>query len=223
MRGRGVVSAIAAVLGVCAILVAAAAAQAAWKVEGVTLGSTTKQATTISGGLFTLEGLVGGVPFKITATGVECLAGVGICSVDGSSFGTNHTTDTLRFTGVNVVTPSGCELPGHSLTTKALVGQVVMSGTSTYDKLTPAVKTTIAALEFMPSSCLFYEMAVVFTGSLTPKMESTGVELVSQPLVFSEENQMNGGGSLVLGPRTATLTGTAATKLASGQKFGVTE
>jgi hypothetical protein len=220
-----VVSAVVAVIcaSVLIALAAVSVAQADWVVAGTNLGSTTKQAEVLSAsGGFTLESKISGVALKITASGLECASAVSACSIDGSSFGTNHGTSALKFTGATVVSPASCEVTSNVITTRALTDQVIMAGGNAYDKFFTD-SGPFAEFTFEPPSCPLHGISAVLKGTVTPRIEPTGVELLWQPLRFSTANQMAGGGVLALGTEQAVLSGEAIRKLTTGQKFDVTE
>jgi hypothetical protein len=76
-----------------------------------------------------------GATIEITASGVDCVNAM----IDTTTAGVDHSEGELTFTGVKVVKPDGCKVPGEELTTRALTDEVFMDqqfaeSTNVFDK-----------------------------------------------------------------------------------------
>jgi hypothetical protein len=217
MRFKKVAATLMACMAVCAV--GASAAQANWFVNGTELGATSHQNVSVSGSGFTLSSTILGQSVVLKATGLECS---GTCTIDGSSFGTNHSTGKLKFTGVTVEKPAHCSVPGGSLTTNALEDAVEMKtvagSTNTFDKFFPAgTGTTFVVVTLSGAECILNEAEAPVKGSVYGESNETGKAAVSQPLTFNTAS--NSISTLTLGGNTATLTGSASNAL-SGTNVG---
>lgn len=217
LRGMGLAA------GVCAIvaLVLAGTAQASWTIEGATLtGTETISSSATSSPAVTLETVLLGTEVVVTAEGLECS---GECQLEAG----NLASGTLKLTGAAVEAPSNCSIAGGSITTNPLKTEAIMSEGATFLSVVPASGTILAEFEISGESCVLSEVNVPLKGSLTGGFAETGVEAVSQSLVFSAANQAEGGGSLIVGKSTpATLSSEATMALTgknAGKAFGVVE
>lgn len=221
MRFRKLGLALLACMAMTAI--AANAAQANWFVNGAELGATSQKAVTVSNeGSFTLESTVLGAPIVLNASGLEC-GGSG-CSIDGSSFGTNHSTGTLNFTGVTVATPAGCSVAGGHLETEALEDEVVMAsgGTETFDKFFPASEGTVFVVVHLEGAeCALAGVEAPVKGYVLGETAATGASASTQSVTFNTLS--NSHSALKLGKAAATLTGVAQNSLTGGGSFYATE
>jgi hypothetical protein len=218
MRFKRIALAVIACLALTAV--AASAAQAAvWKVAGTTLAANETISVQNSGN-FSLESKVLGTAVKLKATGLECS---GTCSLLA---GTANATGSLKYTGVSFETPSTCSVKGGSLTTVPLTASVIMDpsgGEATFVKFAPTSGTTFVEFGIEGATCPLAGNTVKVKGTVAGRSANTGVESVSQSLLFSAAEQTTGGGSLTLGSEPATLAGTAINKLIGakvGQAFG---
>jgi len=105
----------------------------------------------------------------------------------------------------------------ETIKTTELKGEVTAIGGRNYVKLKPSSGTTIARITFDPECALGEE--VVLSGEICGKGETTGVELVTQPLTYSTESATTCKTSLSLGGKTASLTGSSWSTL-SGKNIG---
>jgi hypothetical protein len=109
----------------------------------------------------------------------------------------------------------------ETIKTNELKGEVTAIGGRNYVKLKPSSGTTIATLTFNPE-CALGEKAVL-SGEICSKGETTGLELVTQPLTYSTESATNCKTSLSLGAKAASLTGSSWSSLSGknvGKKWG---
>jgi len=208
-------------LALTACLVVAAfvanAAQAAWTVNGSELGSTAHKTVTVSGGPWTLSGKVGKVEIELKAKKVGCATAEG-CTIDGSSFGTNHSTGALTYSEVTVSKPAGCT--SGNITTKPLFDEVIMgTNGAAFDKFFPQTGTTFVEIT-LGGTCAIAGIPIPVAGTATGEASlATGVASKTQTLTFGPSQQTNGGGSLTVSGNAANLEGTATNVLTSGEEF----
>jgi hypothetical protein len=229
MRLKTMVAALAACLTLGAFAVSSA--EAAWLIEGVELGAAAKEDIKWEAmGAFTLTSTLAALPVKVTAKKVECAAGV-TCSIDGSNFGTDHSTETLTFTEVTFDEPEplNCSIAGGEFTTKPLTDKVIMDpagGLSTFDQIVPETPPILAEFEFVGAACPIGGVKAILRGSLTPEMQRTATGLVLHPLEFGAAQQTTGHGELTMNKAAANLAGEATISLSGvnkGDIFSATE
>ena len=192
-------------------LVSAGSAQANWEIEGKSFSSGQMEDVSIqSSEGYDLDTTVVGLHLTITATGVHC---TGTCTIDES--GNVELVDgKLEFTGMTVDTPAGCTIPS-TMTTRTLSAELIMDpggGTATFLRWKPATGETIAEFE-LGGTCALAGTPLRIKGTITSRLNNTGVSAVEQPATFSFAEQTTGGGSLKAGKEVATLTGKLGIKL----------
>lgn len=199
--------ALVAVLALSAF--AASLAQAAspeWYVNGSKLVGT--ETETSSGGPFTLA-----VPAR--GLNIECKKETNT----GSITAPRSDKATISFTECILVGAPTCTVSVAS--TKAAT-ELVLVGGNVYDNFKPETGTTFTTITIAGSGCAAAGIYPV-TGETCGKASALGVELVSQPLVFSAANSTACGKELKFGGTKATLSGTSNQVLSGahkGQKFG---
>ncbi len=189
-----------------------------WKVEGKGLAANESVKTTNEDPAtkktvpFLISGTVSGIPItiecKVMSTQGEViipLVVIGVIIVWGVC--------ASRAESEKVV----CKVVGETIKTKELKGEVTAIGGRNYVKLKPSSGTTIATIAFGEKCALGEE--VVLSGEICGKGETTGLELVTQPLTYSTESATNCKTSLSLGGKTASLTGSSWSAL-SGKNVG---
>jgi hypothetical protein len=219
MRFKRMLLALTACLAVAAFV--ANAAQAAWTVGGATLGATEHKVVNVSGGPWTLSGKVGKVEIELKAEKVACATTEG-CTIDGSSFGNNHSTGALTYSGVTVSKPTGCT--SGSITTKPLFDEVIMgSNGAAFDKFFPQSGTTFVEIT-LGGTCAIAGIPIPVSGTATGEASlATGVASKTQTLTFGPEQQTHGGGSLTVSGNAASLVGTATNVLKGEAEFSAHE
>jgi hypothetical protein len=248
MRFRKIVLALFACLALGAF--AANAAQAA-EGEGWTIGTTENQTT--AGTLIpkgthepitckkhgtsslVLTSTILGAPIEITAEGIDCVE----ATIDNTT-SKGHSEGKLTFTGVKVVKPAGCSVPGGEITTEKLTDQVSMDtkvagSTSVLDKFFteggPWDTVALAGAE-----CPLAEISTPLNGTLCGEFahtnsagtgfepNKTGTLTKVQTLVFGKAQQETGGCALTTGKAAATITGSVDFSLSGinvGKPWGV--
>jgi hypothetical protein len=187
-----------------------------WNVAGTTLsGSETVNCHVKSGTSIILGATIGGASLKLNATGVECVE-----STIFHDSGFARDAGKLKFTGVTVVAPTGCQTTS-SLTTKALKTQLFMEGTTVYDKFTPASGETFFSLAITECGA---EGSYPWTGFFYGKSSNaTAIASATQTLTFGSAVNAAAGNGLRLGGNTGTITAEVENTLASGNAYAANE
>jgi hypothetical protein len=224
MRFKKMAAALIACVAVSAS--GANAAQANWFVGGVELGASAQETVNIKAtSSLAFAGTVTGEIVEITASGLECATAVKKCTIDGSSFGTNHSAGALKFTGVKVVKPAHCTVPGGTLSTVSLSGTVEMKtvagSTNTFQKFYPLSATTIGTVHLDGGECTLAGLDAPLKGFFYGEVNETGGQAVAQPVKFNTASNSISG--LTISGNAATLTGTASAEVISGKIWDVTE
>jgi hypothetical protein len=168
--------------------------------------------------------LIGGVgetktPVRLTATGIECLSWT---IFNESSHG--KAKGKLKFTGVTVDEPAGCEIEGKAIETTELKAELYMdseSSTKAFDKFEPAAGPTnnFATIKLIGASCPVTGSKLVkgtFFGEAT---NPTSTSATTQSLTFSAAIDATAGGALTLAGNEAHLTGRVNNKLSPEEAF----
>jgi hypothetical protein len=159
---------------------------------------------------------IGETPLVFKATGVECLECT-ISNEGGKAVGFGR----RRFTGVTVVSPSTCSVPGGVVTSLRLRMEAdYMIGSTTYVKITPASGTTFATITLTSGSgACPITGSYITTGSLFAKdNNATNVFAVTQSGVSSGAINKEAGGELKFGSKPAELNGTASFAFSGSRK-----
>lgn len=238
MRSKRLLIALIACVAFAAV--AANAAQAGWTIttspEVVkTLKTGESERVTVDGKNLTLTGTVTGIPVTLEAETVECTTTV-ICKIEATATDANHSSGSLTFTGVKIVSPSNCNIKNSTINTEPLTDTIKMgAGTtanSVYDTFFPEnTENVFASFEIVQGSAktcaLPIEQAIKVKGSVVGKAElATGKHATNQELTFSkaitqEFNTTTGAtDKLTLGTAEAFLTGTVVNWLESDLSWG---
>jgi hypothetical protein len=243
MRFRKIALALFACMALGAF-VANAAQAAGWEIGttenqtggGTVIASGTHQEVSCakhSGSSLTFTSTLLGAEVELAATGITCVG----AKIDNTTE-TGHSEGTLKFTGVTVVKPAHCSVPGGSLATNALTDHVIMDPTSgstvVFDKFTPETGTTFVTVSFEGTECVLAgDSAPVKgtacgeavrtepAGTFVPNVTSTLFKV--QTLLFGSAQQTTGGCALTLGSAAAQLTGAVDNELIGtnvGKPFG---
>ncbi|HXF32904.1 MAG TPA: hypothetical protein VN522_15445 [Solirubrobacterales bacterium] len=241
MRGAKSSLAVVAALLFVAIVVSDAAAattlltkKSSWFVNSTRLATSSSQSVNCAkksgAGNFVLKGTVFGSEAEITATGVECLGySIEDTAAEGIRMAVGH--GKLKFTGISVVKPTGCQLNGEAngsatLTTEPLTTKVQMHAPEGSGETTP-----IPVVRFEPTTgTTFANLKLTTCGTGTFPVEdwtlaegtsATGTSSKAQTLVFGETT--NAASALTFAGKPATFTGEATTELTSGGTFKTEE
>jgi hypothetical protein len=223
MNKRGMMAVLFAVLALTALVGAANASAAKWFINGSELKVPVTETVSAekAPGETKVELAFTTLGFKLTATGISCVN----CTIDNAVEG-GHSAAKLQFTGVTVDEPTGCGVAG-TLETKSLTDRIKMGvaghETETFDELFTDPIEGVAQPWFTlkVTECAAagnYKISGTVTGH---SANATGVEATRQTLRFSETDQINGGGALIIGGKTGQLMGEVSTKL-SGANAGKT-
>jgi hypothetical protein len=214
-----------------------------WSVGGTVLASgATKNVKcgvleeTGIGDRLVLDGEVGEPPstvaVKLAAKGIECINHEGAEGANGTSVieqsgTTARAIGRLKFTGVTVVEPSGCEVKGGSVTTNPLEAKLLLDSASeevVFTRFT-ATGTNLAKVEIIGASCPVAGTRIA-KGAVCGQAENkTGVEAVTQVLTFGTSVETTAGNTgdsceLIFASNPAHLTGKVANTLTTGEKWG---
>ena len=179
-----------------------------WYLNGSSL-SASQAVTSGLVGTATLETEVGETPLKLASTGLECVD----CTI--FNFGSSAKGEgELKFTGVSVVTPSGCEVIGGAVQTNELkVDADYMIETKNYVRLAPVgAAAALAGLTLkakMGKTCAISGPYLVKGSVFVKSQNATGVGATKQFVNSSGPINTEAGGELKFGLETATLTGEA--------------
>lgn len=254
MRFKKIVTALVACMAVAAV--SANAAQAGWTIEGVgELGATAQETVEVNkhpGSALVLHSSLLGAEITLTAENVHCAeVKAGECTIDGSSYGTNHSTGRLEFTGVTVDLegkPSECSVSGGgaatgNVRTEPLTDEVIMDPSNeagpVFDKFFPENKetNTFVTIKLEGENCAADGAEAAVKGAVSGEAVTTNgsEEFVSlatgeltspQTLLFSKAAQETAGTKLTLGKAEAQLTGAVDNVLSGKNKekaFGADE
>jgi hypothetical protein len=188
-----------------------------------------------SGSSLTFTSTLLGAPIELTAEGVDCVES----TIDTTTAGVDHSEGKLTFTGVKVVKPAGCKVPGEELTTGALTDEVIMDPTAgstvTFDKFftdpVGGVAQPFITISFEGAECALAGNSAPVNGSACGEAKSnnlttanvTGTLTKVQTLLFGSAQQTTGGCALTFGKAAAQLTGAVDNKLSganAGKPFG---
>ena len=185
-----------------------------------------------------------GAPVELAAAGVDCLERAGSTSaatIDNTT-SKGHSEGVLTITGVKVIKPENCEVPGGELTTNGVTDEVIMDTTAgstvVFDRLFPEVAANgFLPIEFIGAKCALggNEATVKGTvcgesvhtnaGGTAFESNKTGTLTKVQTLLFGAAQQATGNSTakpcaLTFGKEPAQLTGAVDYSLASGKPFG---
>ena len=223
--------ALAAVLLLGAVMASSAFAAAVsepaqWYLNGSETPLAGSQAVTAGlaeGTKMVLETEVGETPLTIESTGLECQECT-IFNEGGNALGKGK----LKFTGVTVATPSGCEVSGGSVLTNQLAVKATYMGTvggvvwNTITITPPAGATATIVIITLKAktgkTCAISGPYVVKGSVLIKTVSATHVRRKRHFVQSSGTINKEGGGSLSFGSKTATLTGEAFFE-AGGNEF----
>ena len=107
-----------------------------------------------------------GSPVELTTEGIDCLEKAGSTSgatIDNTT-SKGHGEGVLTFTGVKVVKPTNCEVPGGELTTKQLTAEVIMD---------PTAGSTVMFTRLFPETAATGVITVEFAGVKCPLAEDS--------------------------------------------------
>ena len=179
-----------------------------WYLNGSSTALSGSQAAT-SGlvGTGTLETEVGETPLTLNSTGLECV-GCTIFNEGSSAKGAGK----LKFTGVTVATPTGCEVSGGAVETSALtVDADYMIETKNYVRFAP-VGTSFATVTLKAKTgktCAISGPYIVKGAVFVKSQKATGEGATKQLVNSSGPINAEAGGELKFGSKNATLTGEA--------------
>jgi len=198
-------------------LAAAGVAKANWEIEGKSIVNGFSESVTMAAeGTYDIAYVWSGHEYTLTATGMSCSS----CLINQS--GTAEIFDgTFSFTGVTFDKPGGCSIPGGTITTKPLKGELIMDpegGAATFIKFTPTVGETFMEFPVSGETCLAGGLKFIVKGSLAGRFSETGASAAAQPIAFSAAEEATAGASLKVG-EPMTITGKSLIKL-SGANAG---
>jgi hypothetical protein len=176
-------------------------------------GSETLSATAVGTATFTTE--VGSTKYVLEATGIECVE-CEIENVGGTADGSGH----LKFTGVTVKEPAGCEVDSEIETTTLFVTADWMSGTTNYIEFEPILGSTHEFAIIEITTCALETILVPKGSVFVQSQNATGTQAVEQEVHSSAAINAAAGGSLKNGTKTASLMANAKFKM-SGSKSGL--
>jgi len=214
--------AVVVVLAFSAVAASAASAAHQWTIESSKLlASESVEVDCKSSTGFVLTSVIGEINLELKATGVDC--------VESKLNGPETDSGKLTFTGVTVVKPKNCTVPGGDLTTNALKTTLLEDPSSThgFDLFEPASGTEFVNVTLAGGTCTVAGSYPI-KGSIAGEGEVWGTQLVEQPLKFSPTIDTTTGHNLTFGGNPATMTGTALNTLIGtwkgssivGKKFG---
>lgn len=242
MSSRRIGAALMVVLAISAAVASSAYATATTEARkwftGATEGSTTEltaaQKVTASigvnpeiGSKFLVKSEIGSpsIPIEKTSTGIECVG----CQIENKevtskagkvAFGTGK----VKLTGVTMMTPSTCGVadeggvPGQWLSKAVNIHADLMQGTKHYVQFIPVSGEVFVTFELTGEKCPISGLYSI-KGTLFAEFKNvTGACSKEQPVIFSPAINEAGGGSLQIGSKKATITGTAIIKT-EGEKF----
>ncbi len=177
---------------------------AQWYVNSSLL--TGSQAATASlEGVGVLETEVGETPLTLEWTGLECVS----CTIFNEGSGAKG-SGKLKFTGVTVATPSGCEVVGGTiLTTSLAIDATYMNGSTWAQLWAPASGTqlTTVTLQKKPTkTCPIAGPYIVRASMFSAAANATGVNSTLQLFQFSPTINSTLGGFVTFGSKPATVT-----------------
>jgi hypothetical protein len=207
------------------LLLVGSAQAATWQVGGTKFSSGQTESTTskLKSANLALESTVLGSPFRLVATGVECVE-CKIQQVGSGASGEPHATGKLKLTGVSISEPAGCKVASTVETT---------AGEKTWwKKIAWGLweSHTVEKKEGALMTVKVEECAIAgsykLTGILDGKTAATGVLGVTQNVAYSAAFQKEEGASLKLGTSAAFMTGEVSSQLSganAGKEWGVVE
>jgi hypothetical protein len=142
---------------------------------------------------------IGTTPVIYKATGLECL------ETRIYQQGTTAVlSGKLKFTGFSMISPAGCTVPS-TITTEPITGEIYLSSTKAYEKLSPTSGTTWFTV---PMTVCSLASSPKMTGSLFARFKNaTGTEWAPQELELSNSINQEAGGSLAWGTKSVSFTG----------------
>ena len=192
--------------------------KAQWYLNGSETPITEKKEETATAGLAegtkgVLETEVGETPLTLESAGLECLE-CKIYNEGGEALGKGK----LKFTGVTVATPSGCEVSGGAVTTNTLgvnatymgtVGGVIWNTVTFTGSGTSKQFAIVTLVAKAGKTCAISGPYIVKGTVLVKTVSSTNTFLKRQFVQSSKTINKEGGGTLEFGSKTASLTGEA--------------
>jgi hypothetical protein len=168
--------------------------------------------TVTASGSMSLATEIGGVKLDIASTGLECLS-TAPCTIKNEA-GSATLEGKVKFTGVTVEEPAGCQVSGGSITTNLLtIDPDYMIGTANYALIKPFSGTTFATItiekktgQTCPVSGSYLLKGTVFVKAQNATGVTAHVQKVNSSRAINEE----AGGSLAFIGGPATLTGEVA-------------
>ncbi len=205
-------------------------AQGEWYIgataPGTTLAEGTSKSVSCSIGAhngeskIVLAGSIGespGTPVKLTATGVECIE-----ATIFNQGGHGKDSGRLKFTGVTVSEPTGCDVLNDTITTEPLKTELYMDSASTtaaFDKFEAATAGGNFAIVHITGTCAAAGTKTIKGFIFGEAVNPTSTPAVTQPLTFSPAIDSTTGGGLTLAGNAASLTGRINTVLLTGESF----
>jgi hypothetical protein len=169
------------------------------------------------GTVFKLTANIGGTPLEFTATGLECVGCIiANEAVTGKTEPVATGKGTIKFTGVTVMTPTGCTVRNGEggtigvVETKPLtVHADFMHEGKAFQQWFPTTNSTFATLFIEGGGCIAIKGPYQVTGTLfSEAVNLTGTMAQEQAIKFSSAIQTTTGAALKLGANAAELTGT---------------
>jgi hypothetical protein len=183
----------------------------AWKVEAGLPFSTAESVFTLGGPIKFGYNLLGS---SITFSCGE----VGLKSPRLVPGGT-ESAEQLKFSACKVEKPTGCNLPGNSLTFGAVTGTLVQVNGKAYEVFTP-VNESFGTMSFEGVSCTLGGLMISFKGSFAAALPESGVMKKAHRLEFSEAASKATGSSLHAGSSAMNISGSVEQE-PSGPRVGV--
>jgi hypothetical protein len=198
---------------------------------GTVLTGSEEMSSTIVGASATFSTTVGSTPYVLESTGIECV-GCKIENSGGVAVGSGH----LKFKGVTVKEPAGCSVASEiettalSVTADWMPSEIVIEGGKevtkaketgpSYIKFTPTAGETTEFAQVVISGCALATTLVPKGSVFVESANATGTQAVEQEVHSSAAINTAAGGSLKVGTKTASLTGSAKFKM-KGAKVGI--
>lgn len=188
---------------------AATTVSASWYLNGSSTPLSGSQAATAglaTGTTGVLLTEVGETPLKLESTSLACES----CTIFNSSGAKGE--GKLKFGGVTVASPSGCQVSGGSITTNQLtVDATYMIGTSNYVLFQPTgtAFATVKLEKKTGQTCPIASSYIVKGTVFVKTQNATGVGATKQFVNSSGAINSEAGGALEFGSKPATLTGEA--------------
>jgi hypothetical protein len=181
-------------------------------------GGTTSTTATFN----VLAGAGGTTEYHLTATGIKCIE----CKTSNTPTGT--ATGKIQFTGVTVMSPAGCIVPGGTVTTNSITanadqmhegGGITTSGAFVKFEPTAGAEKAFATVEVI--ECPSATNLVVKGRVWCEAVNKTGVAAKEQAITCGTPIHETTKSTLNVNGKTARLEGQAIGSLASGKVFGI--